>query len=565
MAITGKTILLSLFAGMLLSCSIKAQTSYRDTLITWAHFEYTLDENNGMATYSTNNIVESQYPGLVIENKYIRLVVMPDFGARIISYYYRPSQHEQLYINPVGTPYGIGEGNFYYNWLMVMGGIFPTFPEPEHGKTWFLPWEWELTEVTGESVTLKMEFKDSINYPGHPGKFNNGITGVICTSSLVLEKSKASFGLTHSIRNTKAESVAFEYWTCTTLAPGSEPGNTFTPANSEIIAPIEHVYLKDDWWSWMGLAETPAYGLGSHVFEYKNLAHYENWVDMGIAYAYPNIEANYYGVINHENEEGIFRVADNSATTKGMKFWTWGAEQGLNADPTNYYHVARPYIELWSGLSTQFFEDAILSPGEIISFQETYLPTIGMPAVSMVNENGAIHLNHLGDPDEHFKIRFFAAEPDKVYHLDIALEGQSPVNLFNDDLIAQSDACKELSLEINDYIIEEGDYILTATLSEPGGQTLLSGSRPVTIPLPPDGIIAQAIHQPGICRIGALQYKIDFRSTAERRLLLFSANGQLVSETRSNHDHAIIKADRAGIYILQIIEYGYSHAWKISF
>ncbi len=26
-------------------------------------------------------------------------------------------------------------GNFYYDWLMVYGGIFPTFPDPEHGRS----------------------------------------------------------------------------------------------------------------------------------------------------------------------------------------------------------------------------------------------------------------------------------------------------------------------------------------------------------------------------------------------------------------------------------------------
>ncbi len=54
---------------------------------------------------------------------------------RIISMIYKPTGHEQLYQNPVGTPYGPRWDAFYYDWLMVWGGIFPTFPEAEHGKS----------------------------------------------------------------------------------------------------------------------------------------------------------------------------------------------------------------------------------------------------------------------------------------------------------------------------------------------------------------------------------------------------------------------------------------------
>ena len=118
----------------LLAVQSFAQVSYRDTVLLWNHFEYSLDDNNGMDWFSTSNIVTEDYPGVVIENEYIRLVILPEFGARIISFYYKPTGHEQFYTNPVGAPYGMNDGNFYYDWLMVFGGVFPTFPEPEHGK-----------------------------------------------------------------------------------------------------------------------------------------------------------------------------------------------------------------------------------------------------------------------------------------------------------------------------------------------------------------------------------------------------------------------------------------------
>ena len=67
----------------------------------------------------------------VLENGFLKVTLLPEYGGRIISIIYKPIGHEALYRNPVGVPYQIRTGVFYYDWLMVYGGIFPTFPEPE--------------------------------------------------------------------------------------------------------------------------------------------------------------------------------------------------------------------------------------------------------------------------------------------------------------------------------------------------------------------------------------------------------------------------------------------------
>ena len=49
------TILLLLYA--LLSVNyISAQVTHRDTTVSWQHFDYTLNADGGMGTYSTSNI-----------------------------------------------------------------------------------------------------------------------------------------------------------------------------------------------------------------------------------------------------------------------------------------------------------------------------------------------------------------------------------------------------------------------------------------------------------------------------------------------------------------------------
>ena len=557
------TIFISLFTFFSYWSNLSAQVGTRDTLLMWKHFDYTLDDNNGVSWYSTTDIVEEGYPGVVIENEYVRLVILPEYGARIISFFYKPTGHEQFYTNPVGVPYGMGAGNFYYDWLMVFGGVFPTFPEPEHGKTWFLPWQWELTENSDERISLKMELQDTINFPGHPGKFNTGVTEIRCISTITLEKGKTSFELKHELQNTRALNVTFEYWTCTTLAPGSVTGSTFTPANSEIIAPIDYVYLKDDWWSWMGNAENPAPQFGNHVFEYNNLALYDNWDDMGIAYAYPNIDADYYGVVNHTNGEGVFRVSDNAGVTPGMKFWTWGAQQGLNADPEDFYENARPYIELWSGISTQFFEDASLPALETISWTETYLPTIAMDSFSIVNAHGALYLGAAADGNERFLSKVFMNQPDSNFSLRIVLDGDVSIPLYDDEFTAMSESSTSLSLYLDDYSIPDGDYTLSAAVTDENDEILISSTIPVTVPLPVFGIPQYSLARPDVIRMNSNTYKLVFPVSESRIINLYAINGRMIDQQLVYGSEALIQIETAGFYVIQVIENGHAYSIKI--
>ena len=82
----------------------------------------------------------------MLENRYLKVTLLPEFGGRILSIIYKPTGHEELYRTQVGVPYGMKAGNFYYDWMMVLGGIFPTFPTPEHGKTWLKRWDFRIVK-----------------------------------------------------------------------------------------------------------------------------------------------------------------------------------------------------------------------------------------------------------------------------------------------------------------------------------------------------------------------------------------------------------------------------------
>src|SRR5260370_808887 len=112
--------------------------SLSESTMTWSTVKYATDAENGLVSGSldTKTIVDHTFKTYVLENRYLKVTLVPEFGGRVLSLIYKPTGHEQLYRAQVGVPYGMKGGTVYYDWMMVDGGLFPTFPGAEHGKTW---------------------------------------------------------------------------------------------------------------------------------------------------------------------------------------------------------------------------------------------------------------------------------------------------------------------------------------------------------------------------------------------------------------------------------------------
>src|SRR5580700_3193637 len=383
------------------------QVSLSESTMTWSTVKYATDAERGLVSGSLDKktIVDRTFRTYVLENHYLKVTLLPEFGGRILSIIYKPTGHEQLYRSEVGVPYGIKAGNFYYDWLMVYGGIFPTFPDAEHGKTWLKPWDFKVVKESPGEVTVSMSLKDDFAYAAAPRKFRSGSTGIEATTYVTLKADRAALDARVVLKNPQPETIEYEYWTCTTLAPGSDPKNPKTTGGAEIIAPIK-AYSTPRWSA--SLAEgDKSLGLGRSRFE--KLRYFKNWPTMGIAYAAPDMGGgNFWGVINHDNEEGIIRIADN-AVTPGLKMWTWGFSSFTNeTDAREDPNPQRPYVELWAGVSDQFFHSARFPALGEVSIPETYSPTVGMDNVTHANENILINLSAEGAG---VNLQFFSIEP----------------------------------------------------------------------------------------------------------------------------------------------------------
>jgi hypothetical protein len=135
---------------------------------------------------------------------------------------------------------------------------------------------------------------------------------------------------------------------------------------------------------------------------------------------------NFWGVINHDNEEGIIRIADNTITP-GLKMWTWGFPSFTNeTDARKDPNEQRPYVELWAGASDQFFHSADFPALGEVSIAETYSPTVGMSNVTHANENILINLSAEASGVD---LQFFSVEPAMPLHVMLK---RSDAVLFNE-------------------------------------------------------------------------------------------------------------------------------------
>ncbi len=412
---------------LLLPTFITAQVTIRDTTITWHTFKYTLNSNNTVSWYTNQqyDTVSKTFPAEILENKFLKVTLLPAFGGRISSIIYKPTGHEELYQNPCGAPYGIGQNWFYYEWLMVYGGIFPTLPEPEHGKAWCLPWKFEILKETQDTVRCRMSWKDTVQLKGiDTNKWQYGKTNIQCNFTLTLIKGSSELEANVALYNDSSANLNYEYWTCLTLAPGSEPGNPQCTKGAEIIVPASKLKITN--YPDIEAQEQPIPG-EKNIYTFTKLRYWKNWTNDGIAYVWDDSNENYWGLINHDNQEGIIRVANNNITP-GIKIWAWGYPQSQNIDPyKDPTEDHRPYVELWAGNSNEFFTPAQFPKNSEKQWNEFYIPTTGLANVN--NANDEILADFEIENQQATKVAdlgFVTTRPENNIDVSIEITGQNP-------------------------------------------------------------------------------------------------------------------------------------------
>lgn len=443
-----------------------------NSTVTWDTYAFEINPDGSLredqVDFST--IVTREFPAIVVENAYLKATFVPDYGARLLSIVYKPTGHELLYQNPLGVPYGFQEGNFYNDWLIVWGGIFPTFPESEHGKYFAFPWEYEIVERTTDKISIAMRMTDKYENDNKAQKFRYGVTEITNEVVYTIYADKPYVEMHVKLINNKSEPVEYEYWTCTTLAPGSRPGRTVGSPSMEIVADLEKIQHMP-WYRWLREIDEPI-DPENRIYEFKNIAKFRNHQGMGISYGVD--VGDWWGVINQDNKIGILRVVPNHIT-HGLKLWTWGFENSYISDPYTTRRSARPYLELWAGTSHEFFESDTLGPNEVKEWTEFYLPTVGLEAVTNSSKDAAVYLTYEAEADlVNLIAKVFTTEKELNVLLELAGE-----EILHESFNGDPQGAVTFAVPVTKDEMGEGMFSLT--LTDHAGNVLVTAAIPVEV------------------------------------------------------------------------------------
>ncbi len=443
------------------------------------HISYSLNADGFISNTNYDQLVTTTFSTKIIENDYIKVTVLPEFGGRIISMIYKPTHHELLYQNPLGTVYGVWSGSFYYDHLMIFGGIFPTFPEPEHGKYWNQPFELQIDQSAPNAITATLSRKDDIRRTEQVPEDFGLDTDILVNFAITVHRGRANLEINGTVTETTGNYIErYEYWTTASLAPGSTPGASASPRNTRMIGAIDKIHETSSGWGdqWAWLASAEPVGFGNGVYQYDKLSYFENWLGWGIIYAYPTVQGNWWGVVNYDNDVGILRVSSNEITP-GLKFWTFGVDS-VDVDPyQDTRKEDRPFIEMWAGHGREFWVGSTLQPNEIKRWREDFFPTLGLREVTATTENGACHLTaELSGGDYLLTATSFMTIPDQIVTAVLSLDG---VVVAEENLNTDPTAPSEVAATVPSSDVTPGSSKIHVEYQQ-NGTTLLQGE--ITVP-----------------------------------------------------------------------------------
>jgi hypothetical protein len=450
---------------LLIAFSTMAAVTFTNQKINLTSQNVTLRNDHTIASVNSGTVTLSM-DAPVIENEFLKVTLLPGWGGRVRSIVYKPTGNEETNPGQIGGPGSIGAGNFFYDYLWVIGGYYPTIG-PEHGKYFHLPWDWKVLTNTKDTVAVAMYQVDSIPWrQGYAGKFSGCYATNIKVEYIVrLVTGKTAYETEVTLKNPDSKEKKYEYWESCSMFPG----NSGSSAGYEFITP-ETKYQADYWCTAIKAVEQSA---GADNFVYLDkLRWLKNWPAAGILYGH-NYPFNFWGVIDHNDahEEGIMRICDNKSTI-GVK--VWGAPPSL--------------FEIWAGTCNRFFSPATMAANQTVSWKAWYTPTVGLTNVTDATEHMLVNLctdksAYDGNRDADVLVScqsFFIMPSDPVHALLLLEGGNSVQTVFDGDVTPDpvSGILTKKSVPVKS--IYNGTTRLTALFTDKNGRRLLSTARPLS-------------------------------------------------------------------------------------
>lgn len=344
------------------------------------------------------------YTLLILENRYLRISILPGLGGRIYEVIFKPTGNNELYRNPVIKPTRWGPPSPPYpagvNWWLAAGGIEWGFPVEEHGYDWGKKWGYDSARLPDGGVMITLLTGD------HQRPY--------ATINVTLPPEAAYFTIRPTITNPTAAAARVKWWANAMLAPGAAnvPGPEL-----RFIFPVSEVTVHST-----GDPALPGAGqpMAWPVHAGRDMSRLGNWGQYLGFFERPAAAGDYMGVFDPSVAEGLLRIYPGNIA-RGAKGFAMGWGQSIGSDA--YTDDKSGYVELHGGLAPTFDDWATVPAGGSVSWIETWYPVADIGGVSYASAAGALSLAPDGGG---LRVGLFPVTPVRG-ELRITLPGVAPI------------------------------------------------------------------------------------------------------------------------------------------
>lgn len=290
--------------------------------------------------------IDKQYQAIFIENEYIQLIIIPEFGGRIFAALDKTNNYDFFYRQNVIKPALIG---MFGSW--ISGGAEFNWPI-HHRPSSLMPVDYHIQNNQDGSAIVWL----SEHEPLHRMK---GMVG-IC-----LQPGKAIFETRVRLYNRTSLPKSFLWWE-NIAVPVNKDYQIFFPTD------VNYVYFHYK----KSVAEYP---VANNVFsgiDFRggvDIRWHDN-TKMATSFFSSNSNYDFFGGYDHGKDAGVIHVA-NHHISPGKKLFTWGHGKMAKAWEKTLTDFDGPYAELMAGVYTDNQPDfSWLEPYETKSFSQYWYP-----------------------------------------------------------------------------------------------------------------------------------------------------------------------------------------------
>lgn len=378
---------------------------------------------------------DKEYIGLFLENKYIKIMILPELGGRIQMAYDKIRERHFVYYNQVIKPALVGLTGPW-----ISGGIEFNWPQ-HHRPSTFEAIDYKIEENADGSKTI---WTNEVERMFH----TKGMTG------FTLYPDKAYIEIKAKLFNRSALPQTFLWWANPAVKVNDDYQSVFPP---DVNAVFDHgkrdvstfpiatgTYYKVD------------YSPGTDISRYKN-------IPVPTSYMAINSDYDFVGGYEHDTQAGLLHVA-NHHVSPGKKQWTWGHSDFGQAWDRNLTDEDGPYIELMTGMFTDNQPDfSWLMPNEEKQFTQYFMPYRELGVIKNASKDVLAALNNT---DGIIELKVYVTSEQQALKINLTYQDKTLLEVVT-DIVPEQVYIKN----INIANIDENRLLLTIT--SPKGKELL--------------------------------------------------------------------------------------------